>query len=239
VKAALAASPLILALAACATTMGGRTLGRDFPRAPFAAFRLDVTSVNEAEAALGPPMKLTTVRGLVAATSKRLVPGTPYALTLLSYYFFPTGSGQAGQSHPGKAASLVFLDGRLIAYGADSSLPGDANLPIDEARLDSLHQCRTTRSEAIALLGQPNGESLHVLDAQPGAIDVTYSWQNVQEGVSAHRSLRLFFDRTGAMSNYRLVDDQTAANGLPAAPHPTVPTPLPPPCPNVADRQHT
>jgi hypothetical protein len=184
-------------------------------------------------------MKQTTVRGLVGATSKRLVPGTPYALTALNYYYFPNGPGALSQGHAGKTASLIFLDGRLIAYGADSSLPGDSNAPIDEARLDSLHQCRTTRREAIALLGQPNAESLHILDAQPGAIDIVYSWQNAQQGLAARRSLRVFFDRNGEMSNYTLVDDQSAGGGVPAAVHTPVPTPLPPPCPSVVDRQHT
>jgi hypothetical protein len=239
VIAARAALPLVLSLAACANTPTVQTLGRDFPRQPFADFTLDATSVAEAEAALGQPMKLTTVRGLVGANSKRFVPGTPYTLTALSYFYFPNGPGPLSQGHPGKAASLLFLDGRLIAFGDDSNLPGDANTPVDESRLDSLHQCRTTRSEAIALLGQPNAESLHVLDAQPGAIDIAYSWQTLQAGVTARRSLRVFFDRTGAMSNYTLVDDQSAANGLsPAARVPTPPT-LPPACPAARARQQT
>jgi hypothetical protein len=214
-------------------------VGRDFSRAPFASFVLDSTSVAEVEAALGPPMKQTTVKGLVAATSKSLVPGTPYALTALNYYFFPNGMGLVSQGHAGKAASLVFLDGRLIAYGADSSLPEDANAPIDEARLESLHQCQTTRSQVIALLGQPNGETLHLLDAQPGAVDIIYDWQNTQQGNAAHRILRVFFDRSGAMSNYTLVDNQAAAGGAVAGVHPVLPMQLPPACPNVANRQHT
>ena len=233
------ALPLVLCLAACATTPATQTLGRDFSRQPFAGFTLDSTSVADAEAALGPPMKLTTVRGLVGANSKRFVPGTPYTLTALSYFFFPNGPGAINQGHPGKAATLLFLNGRLIAFGDDSNLPADANPPIDESRLDSLHQCQTTRSEVIALLGQPNAESLHVLDAQPGAVDIAYSWQNLQAGITARRSLRVFFDRSGAMSNYTLVDDQSAANGLSAAPHPAVRPTLPPACPNIAARQHT
>jgi len=229
---------LLLSLAACANGTGNQPVGRDFSRAPFASFTLDSTSVAEAEAALGPPMKLTTVRSLVGATSRRLVPGTPYALTALNYYFYPNGAGALAQGHPGKSASLVFLDGRLIAYGAESSLPGDANAPLDEMRLGALHQCRTTRSEAIALLGQPNAESLHILDAQPGAVDIVYVWQNTRQGMAANRSLRVFFDRNGTMSNYTLVDDQVAA-GASAAARPALPTALPPACPNVTDRQHT
>ncbi len=236
---ARAVLPLALSLAACATTPATPILGRDFSRQPFATFTLDSTSVAEAEAALGPPMKLTTLRALIGANSKRFVPGTPYTLTALSYFFFPNGAGPLNPSHPGKAASLLFLNGRLIAFGDDSNLPGDANPPIDESRLDSLHQCQTTRSDVIALLGQPNAESLHVLDAQPGAVDIAYSWQTLQAGFTARRSLRVFFDRSGAMSNYTLVDDQSAANGLPLAAHPVTPPTLPPACPNVSARQHT
>jgi hypothetical protein len=233
--------PLLLALtlAACATTPAPARVGRDFPRAPFATFTLDTTSVMQAEAVLGPPMKQTTVRGLVGANSKRFVPGTPYALTALNYYFFPNGPGPLSQGHPGKTASLLFLNGRLIAFGDDSTLPTDANPPLDETRLDSLHQCQSTRNDVIALLGQPNAESLHVLDAQPGAVDIAYSWQNLQAGMTARRSLRVFFDRTGAMSNYTLVDDQSAANGVSPSPHATTQPSLPPACPNILGRQHT
>ncbi len=235
----LAAAFLAAMLSGCAALTGGQPVGRDFSRAPFAGFTLDSTSVSEAEAALGPPMSLTTIRGLVAATSKRLVPGTPYAMTELSYYFYPNGTGAASRGHAGKFASLVFFDGRLIAYGAHSSLPGDANAPVDEGRLDSLHQCQTTRREAIALLGQPDAESLHVLDAQPGAIDLIYTWQVTQQDVAAHRSLRVFFDRNGAMSNYTLIDNENALGGIAAAIHPPLLPALPPACPNVMERQHT
>jgi hypothetical protein len=229
---------LLTALSACANGIGNQPVGRDFSRAPFAGFTLDSTSVAEAEAALGPPMKRTTIRSLVSATSRRLVPGTPYALTALNYYYYPNGPGALARGHAGKSASLVFLDGRLIAYGAESSLPGDANVPLDDMRLGSLRQCRTTRSEAIALLGQPNAQSLHVLDAQPGAVDIVYVWQNTRQGVAAHRSLRVFFDRNGTMSNYTLVDDQIAAGAAVTA-HADPPAALPPACPNVTGRQHT
>jgi len=239
VRRGLAAAFLAVAVSGCASHTGGQPVGRDFSRAPFASFTLDSTSVAEAEAALGPPMKLTTVRGLVSATSKGLVPGTPLAMTELNYYFFPNGTGVVSQGHPGKFASLVFFNGRLIAYGGRSSLPGDADPPIDEARLDSLHQCRTTRRQAIALLGQPDAESLHMFDAQPGAVDIIYTWQNTQPGGAARRSLRVFFDRSGAMSNYTLVDNEGAMGTISVVPHPVLPTPLPPACPNIADRQHT
>ena len=234
----LSAVLLLTSLAACASGIGNQPVGRDFSRAPFAGFTLDSTSVAEAEAALGPPMKRTTLRSLVSATSRRLVPGTPYALTALNYYYYPNGPGAPAEGHAGKSASLVFLDGRLIAYGAESSLPGDADAPLDEVRLGSLQQCRTTRSEAIALLGQPNAQSLHILDAQPGAVDIVYVWQTTRQGVAAKRSLHVFFDRTGTMSNYTLVDDQIAS-GAPATPHAEPPAALPPACPNVTGRQHT
>ncbi len=235
----LAALLLAAALSGCAGVTGGQPVGRDFSRVPFAGFMLDSTSVAEAEAALGPPMKLTTIRSLVSATSKGLVPGTPLALTELSYYFYPNGMDAVSQGHVGKYASLVFFDGRLIAYGGHSSLPGDTNVAIDESRLDLLHQCQTTRREAIALLGQPDAELLHMFDAQPGAVDIIYTWQNARQGIAGRRSLRVFFDRSGAMSNYTLVDNEAATGGASAAPHAILPAPSPPACPNVTDRQHT
>jgi hypothetical protein len=214
-------------------------VGREFTRQAFAGFVLNATTVAEAEAALGPPMKQTAIQRLVGATSKGLPPGTPFTTTLLTYFFFPHGPGPLAQGHTGKAATLVFFNDRLMAFGIDSTLPEDANRPIDETRLSALHQCSSTRSDVISLLGQPNGEILHLLDAHPGAVDIIYSWQNVQANVTARRSLRIFFDRSGAMSNYTLVDDQSAANGLSPAAQSVAPPTLPPACPNVAARQHT
>jgi len=218
-------------------------VGRDFPQNAVSGFALDQTSIEEAEAALGQPFKSTTVRGLVAATSKRLAPGSSYSITLLDYFFLPYGAGQPRQSHPGKAAIIIFLNGRLIAYGSDDSIPGQANAPINDAALASLHQCQTTRAEVIALLGPPNGQTLHLLDAQPGAVDMIYVWSDTDAGVFEQRSLHVFFDKTGAMSNYTLVKTAAPASGvqvtspMPQAGHP--PVALPPACPSHADREHT
>jgi len=228
-------------LAGCAAAV--RPVGRDFPQNAMSGFALDRTSVEEAQAALGPPLKSTTVRGLVAATSKRLVPGSAYSVTLLNYLFLPYGPGQPRQAHPGKAAILVFLNGRLIAYGSDDSIPGQENPPINDAALASLHQCQTTKADVIALLGPPNGQTLHLLDAQPGAVDMIYSWSATDAGVWQQHSLHVFFDKTGAMSNYTLVQTAAPASGvqvtapMPQPGHP--PVALPPACPSRADREHT
>ena len=226
-----------LGLAGCATAV--QPIGRDFSEAPFPGFRLDRTTIEEAEAALGPPMKLSTLRGLVGANSKTLAPGTPYSITKLNYYFLPNGVGAKTQAHPGKVATLLFLNGRLIGYGADSNIPGEANNAIDESRLASLQQCKTTRSEVIALLGQPNGEALHVLDAQAGAVEFAYSWSSMAAGQFEHKTLRVFFDPSGAMSNYTLTEDAVAANAGPTFPQPQPPIKLPPRCPSHSGREPT
>jgi hypothetical protein len=95
----------------------------------------------------------------------------------------------------------------------------------------------------IALLGPPNGQTLHVLDAQPGAVDMIYTWSDTEGGVFEQRNLHVFFDKTGAMSNYTLVKTAAPASGvqltapMPQAGH--APVMLPPACPSRADREHT
>jgi hypothetical protein len=226
----------VAALGGCATRGPGFSsapVGRDFQQSVFARFTLDQTSVEEAEGLLGLPMKQTSVRGLVGATSRTLTPGTPYIISTLNYYYFPYGAGLPPQNHPGKTATLLFLQGKLIAYGADSSIPGEANAPVDENRLSDLHQCQTTRAEAVALLGQPNGEAMHVLDAQAGSVEIIYSWLNIDAGTVQQRSLHVFFDRSGAMSNYTMVNNVAPLGGLPVPAQRPVPTPMPPACPGT------
>lgn len=232
----------VLALATCAPAARQGFLprgpfGRDFAQNSFARFVLDTTSAEEVQAVLGPPMKATTVKELVPATSKSLVPGSPVSATVLSYYYFPNGIGVPPQAHPGKFAVLRFLNGRLVFYGTKSLIPGEENPPLDENRLSSLHQCETTKSDVLALLGPPNAEALHVLDAQPGAVEMGYNWSTSESGAVARKTLIVFFDRSGAMTNYRLLDDVTAPNGLPLSTNLT--TKLPPPCPGHGPREHT
>jgi hypothetical protein len=231
-----------MAVAACAPALRPGQLprgpfGRDFPQNSFARFVLDSTSAEEVQAALGPPMKATTVKVLVPATSKSMVPGSPVSSTVLSYYYFPNGVGVPPQAHPGKFAVLRFLNGRLVFYGTNSLIPGEEKPPLDENRLSSLHQCETTKSDVLALLGPPNAEALHVLDAQPGAVEMGYSWSTQESGAVARKTLVVFFDRSGAMTNYRLLNDVTAQNGLPLSTTPT--TKLPPACPGHGAREHT
>jgi hypothetical protein len=211
-------------------------IGRDFPQSALDGFILDVTSLAEAEAALGVPAKTTKLQGLVPANAKMLPPGSAYSITSVIYVYFPNGIGEPALSHPGKAAALAFLNDRLIGYSADSNIPGQANNPVDERKLAGLRQCHTTRAEAIAMLGQPNGRFIHVLDAQAGAIELAYHWTEDEAGGTALRNLRIVFDRNGVLSNYTLVNQQDALPGLPAQPLAAVPPPtavLPlPACPS-------
>jgi hypothetical protein len=222
--------------------MAPHPAGRNFAQRAFSAFVLDRSSVAEVEAALGPPMQRTTMRGLAHGRSLLLAPGTPFSVTILIYYFAPSGFGEPAQAHPAKAASALFFDGRLAAYAIDSAIPGDANAAIDETRLAALHQGETTRDEAIALLGPPDGQLLHLMDAERGATEISYSWLNMDGATVQHRSLRVQFDTAGQLTGYTLLDN--------AYPLGSEPIPLPqlqePPqfAPGLeslpqADREHT
>jgi hypothetical protein len=174
-------------------------------------------------------MKQTVMRGLANGKSKLIPKGTPFSLTVLIYYFAPNGFGQPAQRHPAKAASAVFFDGRLVAYATDSAIPGQANAPIDETRLGALHQGETTREQAIALLGTPNGQLLHLLDAQRGATELTYTWLNNDGETVQRRTLHVLFDSAGALTTYSLLDNSYPAGSQPIPlPHPHPPPPINP-----------
>ena len=62
-------------------------------------------------------------------------------MAILSYAYGISNGGPDVSGHAvGKFATLVFFEGRLAAYDLDSTIPGDANPPIDDARLAQLHQ---------------------------------------------------------------------------------------------------
>jgi outer membrane protein assembly factor BamE (lipoprotein component of BamABCDE complex) len=232
---------LTMCLAGCATL--SRPAGRDFPQGAFSTFVLDRTSVQDAEALLGPPMKQTIMRGLANGKSRLIPRGTPFSLTVLIYYFAPNGFGQPAPSHPAKAASAVFFDGRLVAYATDNAIPGQANAPIDETRLTALRQGETTREQAIALLGTPNGQLLHLLDAQHGATELTYTWLDNDGETVQRRTLQVLFDSAGALTTYNLLDNAYPAGSQPIPlPQPQPPRqfmPGPEPLVPQGDREHT
>ena len=211
--------------------------GHDFPQAAFAGFALDQTTPDQVQAALGAPLKQTTTSGIAKPDSKVIAPGTRFSLTSFLYVYAPNVAGQ-----PRKIAFVLFFDGRLFSYNFLSSFPGDAMPPIDEQRLASLRQGRTTRAEAIALLGAPNGQSLHLLDNLKGSTQISYAWANDQSGTVKLRTLNVFFDRSGRMSTYTLQDNTFPVNSAPLQ-LPTPPKPPPssdsiPPVPQY-DLDHT
>jgi hypothetical protein len=211
------------ALSACATMHP--PAGHDFTQAAFARFVLNETSLGDVEAALGPPMKQSTVKGLAKPTATLVAPGTPLSLVTLQYYWAPNGFGLPANAHPAKTASVTFLNGRLVAYGFTTAIPGEVQPPIEEAMLTGLHQGATTRDEAVAMLGTPNGAMVHVLDKQKGESEINYGWRRVSNGTVEQRSLELFFDKYGRLTTYRLLDNDFPANSAPIQ----LPMPVPPP----------
>ncbi len=218
--------------------------GRNFPQSAFAGFALDQTTPAEVQAALGPPLKQSTTSAIAKPDSKVIAPGTRFSITHFFYFYAPNGPGLPATEHPNKIAVVFFFDGRLFLYGFGSTLPGEASPPIDEQLLASLRQGKTTRAQAVALLGQPNSEGLHLLDNQKGSTQISYAWSSNQSGTVKLRTLNVFFDRSGRMSTYTLQDNTYPANtaplqlpGSPKAP-PAVPGDRIPPVPQY-DLDHT
>jgi hypothetical protein len=217
----------LAALTACAHMQTQASSGRDFALPVFATFVLNRTSEAEAQASLGVPLKRSSMRGIVPSIAQALPPGTPYSITTLNYLFAPNGLGKPPAAHPVKLAFLWFFNDRLVAYVETSVLPGEATPPVDETRLTELHQGRTTRTQAIALLGTPNAQLLHILDAQHGTSQINYFWGHLEGDTVQSRALQINFDRQGKLSTYTLLDQSNPVGSLPIP----MPTPQAPAAP--------
>jgi hypothetical protein len=217
----LAAAGLLTALSACVAQVP-HPLGHDFSRAAFSSFVLQTTTLPEVEAAIGSPLRISTISGLANQRAVTLPPGTPIALTLVNYFYAPFGPARQLSLTPAKSATMVFFQGRLVGYDVNSTIPGDDNAPIPEDRLAGLRRGSTTRNDAIALLGPPDGQSIvFALPAPHRTSIMTYSWSRTEGDMTRRKLLRVEFDDAGRFSGYTMLD-----NSFPAG---TSPIPFPAP----------
>ena len=187
-------------------------IGQDFDVGVLQRLEIDTTTFEEAQALLGPPTKQSSLRGIVSATSKDAPPGTPYVFTQISYDYFPQGAGFPPQLHRFKRATLAFQDNVLAAYSLNDTIDLTAQHPLDESVLATLHQCRTTSAETLALLGPPNGFNLTIPRRHPGPSSLTYQSSNTENGARVAQSLKVYFDKSGLLTSYLLADNATMSN---------------------------
>ena len=207
------------ALTGCAAAPQGagvnRPVGRNYPNDVLTRFVLGQTNLEDAESLLGAPMRQSSVHGTAKLTPTQTVSGTPLTFTMLNYYYLPNGNGRPISQHPYKNLTCAFADGRLIGYDTASTMPGDILPPIDESRLKSLHQGMTTRAEAIALIGRPTGQVLHVFGSDSGTSEISYGSTTVNNGTVDARILKVFFDKVGTVSSYSVTENSYPTNGMP------------------------
>ena len=213
---------MVLAVSAC-MPHAAQPIGHDFSRGAFSTFVLETTTLPDVEAVIGTPFKATTISGLANQHALVVLPGTPVALTMVSYFFAPYGAGPLPSAQtPTKSATLAFFQGRLVGYDVNSSIPGDDNLPIPEDRLGELHKGTTSRDDAIALLGAPNGQSIVFGNAiTHGASTMTYNWAQVDGDMVRRKMLKVQFDTAGRFSTYTMLDNSFPLGSAP------MPLPLP------------
>jgi hypothetical protein len=239
----MAAAGLLAALSACVAPLP-HPLGHDFSRAAFSTFVLQTTTLPDVEAAIGAPLRISTISGLANQRAVTLPPGTPIALTLVNYFYAPFGPARPLSQTPAKSATMVFFQGRLVGYDVNSTIPGDDNAPIPEDRLAGLQRGATTRNDAIALLGPPDGQS--VVFAQPAGRRnsiMTYNWSLTEGDMTRRKMLRVEFDGAGRFSGYTMLDNSFPAGSAPI-PFPAPqsvprPPPIAEPVRPYADPGHT
>jgi len=232
---ALAASGLAMTLSACVAPLP-HPLGHDFSRAAFSTFVMQTTTLPEVEAAIGTPLRVSTISGLANQHALIATPGTPVALTLANYFFAPYGAGPRQPGAPTKTATLIFFQGRLVGYDVNSTIPGDDNAPIAQDRLGDLHKGATTHEETIALLGPPDGQTVAFGGPpQRRASTMTYQWSHTEADMVHRQMLRVDFDPAGRFSSYTMLENSYPAGSTPipfplpqAAPRPPVAEPVRP-----------
>ena len=236
----VATALLLAGLGGCA--VASHPAGHDYAQAALAQFILNETTVDDAEAVLGPPVSRGTMRGLAKPTATIVAPGTVLDITTLKYYFAPNGSGTPASSHPFKSALLIFVAGHLTGYGISNNIPAEVHPPVDEGRLAALHQGRTSRAEAIALLGPPEGQFINVFGPATGTTTVLYDWSRTQGDTVTVRSLKVIFDGSDRMTSYAVLDNSFPKGGVPLmmpGPQAAPPVPAPPRAHPHPDLEHT
>jgi len=198
---------LLFAFLSSACAIQHPPVGRDFSRAVFSSFVMGQTTSAQARAMLGEPTKSSSMTGLADPQSKVIAPGTRFTLTNDTYLFAPLGVGLPITRYPIKFGMLVFMDDRLVGYDNNSTVPGDSNAVIDEARLADVRQGETTRAEAIAALGPPDGQVLYMVGPLSGTSSIIYSWAAVDGEPGKRRVLRISFDKNGRLATYTAIDN--------------------------------
>lgn len=129
------ASAALLALAACQST------DASFDAAGARALQVGVTTSAELRARFGEPD---------ARQSER----TAELASIVQHYRFARGSTAGGEA---KSLAVELVDGRVRGWLFDSSFEADST-DFDLEASGALELGRTTRAEALALLGPPSGE---------------------------------------------------------------------------------
>ena len=208
-----------LLVAACAHV---RVTGQDFNSAAFASMHLRQTTPQQAEALLGPPFNRMALQSTATNPRGPLPVGTPIRVGIMKYIYALSSGGPASSGRPvAKTATLVFWNGTLAAYDLLSSIPGEENAPVDEARLPQLQQGITTRNDVVGLMGPPSGQSIAVSATSKLPGHMTYIWTHYDGPTVRHKSLVIDFDSNDVMTHYTLLDSSGPLPVFPA--HPQAP----------------
>jgi hypothetical protein len=156
--------------------------------------------------------------------------GKAFSVAILTYAYGVSNGGPDVSGHAvGKFAKLVFFEGRLAAYDLNSTIPGDANPPIDDARLALLHEGSTTRNDIINLMGPPSGQSTAFSFVPRSMGHITYVWTHFDGTDVRHKVLVIDLDANDVMTRYAMVDRSgplPASPVMPELPGDQVPSPI-------------
>jgi len=199
---------LVFLTAACASH------GKDFQRPDQTSLILEQTTKAEVIARFGQPKRRTAgdVNGWVSDKDNR--PAGFRSATVegdierLTYSFFK--SGPVGIVDYSRRLSVGFWNDKLVFYEFSSSFPQDTTA-FDENRAASFVRGKTTRDEAIGLLGRPGGEGVYPAVAKPGTRMISYLYFYVEALIGAKvifKHLDLLFD-----SSDRLLEIYMSAQG--------------------------
>lgn len=181
----LVSAASIAVLAGCA--------GTDFKRPDSHALQVGKSTIAQVTQVMGPPPQ----------TGESLRNGEKLKV---SRYVYAEGAGTG--KYPGvvPARAMVFLtfNDLLVADEFVSSFPADAT-DFDESKISSIAKGKTTKSEVLSLLGNPNGTGIYPFIKTKGETAVIYSYVHAKGSAFNmkfyNKNLIVSFDPTDVVSD--------------------------------------
>jgi outer membrane protein assembly factor BamE (lipoprotein component of BamABCDE complex) len=183
-----------LATIACSLALIG-CAGVNFKRPDPSSLKLGKTTTAEVVAVMGPPAR-------TSETTKNT-----HLMKNLSYSYAETAITAARTDViTARGITLSTFNDILVSQQFRSTFKEDTT-DFDETKVPQIIKGKTTRSEVIALLGNPSGEAIYPIIKTPGEVAVKYSYIQVRRPLFVGPLIIYSKDLTLSLDSFNVVSD--------------------------------